>query len=256
MNYWSEKDKLKTKAKKHTIEMEQKYSDKIKESINTAIIYDNTLKLKNSKTLKNKSGIIFVDEIDSVTAIEKYYEKDEKIAILNFASYKNPGGMFLQGSKAQEECLCHDSNLYNVLSNFENTYYAWNNLHKNKALYLDRALYTKDIIFRDKYKVDVITCAAPNKTVAQRYLRISDEENSKVLKERIRFILNIAVENDIDTLILGAYGAGVFGQDATEVANIFKAELENDFVNSFENVVFAIIKGENYDKMNEVLKNM
>ena len=38
----------------------------------------------------------------------------------------------------------------------------------------------------------------------------------------------------VDTLILGAYGAGVFGQDATEVAQIFKRLLIEEFW-TFEN---------------------
>ena len=32
-----------------------------------------------------------------------------RTAILNYASYKSPGGFFLEGSPAQEEALCHES---------------------------------------------------------------------------------------------------------------------------------------------------
>ena len=34
------------------------------------------------------------------------------------ASYKHPGGYFLGGSSAQEEALCHESNLYPILLAF------------------------------------------------------------------------------------------------------------------------------------------
>lgn len=87
----------------------------------------------------------------------------------------------MKGSKAQEECLCHESYLYNVLREMPD-FYAWNNQHKNKALYLNRALYTEDILFeRDDQHAycDVLTCAAPNKTAAQKYCNVS---NKKTLK--------------------------------------------------------------------------
>lgn len=39
---------------------------------------------------------------------------------------------------------------------------------------------------------DVITCAAPNKSAAQKYCHVSDEENYNALESRIRFVLHIA----------------------------------------------------------------
>ena len=39
-------------------------------------------------------------------------EENERLAALNFASFKNPGGMYMEGSSAQEESLCHYSILY------------------------------------------------------------------------------------------------------------------------------------------------
>ena len=118
----------------------------------------------------------------------------------------------------------------------------WNNQHKNKALYLNRGLFSPGIWFfrKDEHaKCSVITCASPNKSSAQKYMNVSDEENSKVLRSRIKFVLDVAKDNNITTLILGAYGCGVFGQDATEVASIFNEYLLTTHT-CFDKVVFAI----------------
>ena len=64
--------------------------------------------------------------------------------------------------------------------------------------------------------------------------------------ERIHFILDIAKEEEVNTLILGAWGCGVFGNDAEFVANSFKKELEAYYTDTFENIIFAIPGGTNY----------
>lgn len=249
--YWNDKGKRAEQAKVHTKEMQESYEKEIKESIKNTIIYDTDF--VSEKTYCCDTTII-IEPFDSVSAIMKYTnikhtsedKADKKrIAVLNFASYKNPGGMFLNGSQAQEESLCHESFLYNVLSQFVTKFYDWNNAHKNKALYQNRGLYSPDIVFCREGKMalcDVITCAAPNKSVGKRYRTVSDEENTKVLRSRIQFVLDIAKDNQVNTLILGAYGCGVFGQDAKEVASIFKEYLETTHP-CFESVVFAIPKG-------------
>ena len=58
-----------------------------------------------------------------------------------------------------------------------------------------------------------------------------------------RDIKMIAKNNEVDTLILGAYGCGVFGQDPYEVASIFKEYL--DECKCFKTVVFAVPNGKN-----------
>lgn len=93
------------------------------------------------------------------------------------------------------------------------TYYAWNNKHLNKGMYLDRALYSKDILFeREKQEVyaDVITCAAPNAGVAEYVCGVGDKELREVMLDRINFMLSVAEEHGVQTLILGAWGCGVF----------------------------------------------
>ena len=244
--YWTDKEKRAEQARKHTKEMAEKYSRCIGTSILATKIYD-TDDFENIEFEEDMGEVnteIIVENIDSVGAVMKYGNPSS--AVLNFSSYKNPGGMFINGSKAQEECLCHESFLYNVLKEFQLEFYDWNNRHKNKALYLNRGLFSKGVwFFRGDSHVEcsVITCAAPNKSAAQKYQNVSDKENTEVLRSRIKFVLDIAKYNDVDTLILGAYGCGVFGQNPTEVAEIFKECLNTTRKDCFNKVVFAIPKG-------------
>ena len=221
------------KALEHTNEMFTRYSQKINKSIDNTKIYSPDFHIESNGKTEN----ISFELIDTVGAIN-LCDTTKKVTLLNFSSYKHPGGMFLAGSIAQEECLCYASYLFNVLSSKKlKSFYDWNNLAKNRALYLNRALYTPDILFNGVHLVDVLSCASPNKKAAQKYCNVSNEENYEILKDRIRFLLDVAVDNQVDTLVLGAYGTGVFGQNPKEVAEIFKAELETHY---FPKVIFAI----------------
>ena len=241
--YWTNKEERAKQAENHTKAMQEAYGEKIAETVRKTSIYDTDFVSTEEAVCETK---IAVEALDSVSAIMKC-EKDcrGRMAVLNFSSYKNPGGMFINGSRAQEECLCHESFLYNVLLQFTDKFYDWNNKNKNRALYLDRGMYSPDVIFCREgncVSCDVITCAAPNRSAAQRYQNVSDKENTEVLRSRIRFVLDIARENHVDTLILGAYGCGVFGQDAGEVAGIFKEYLQTT-PRCFRRGIFAIPEG-------------
>ena len=235
MGYWNRKTELKKKANAHTNKMEKLYSLEITECVNNTKVYDQGFYCK--KECDSKPDFhqkITVEDMDSVQAI---------------FSYENPGGKFLDGSSAQEEMLCHSSFLYNVLSEFDEDYYEFNRMTKNFALYTNRALYNPDVLFiRDDEEiyVDVITCVAPNKTAAQKYCGKSDFDCNSVMVDRIHFMFDIAKEEEVNTLILGAWGCGVFGNDAEFVANSFKKELEEYYADTFENIIFAIPGGTNY----------
>lgn len=238
--YWQNKDGRTEKAKQHTKEMERKYAEEIKECVENTTIYD----AKNVNELQTvfKPGELSMKVLktDTVDALFKY--SGDKLAVLNFASYKNAGGGFLNGSRAQEECLCHKSFLYNVLKEFEISYYEPNRKDLNRALYRDKALYSPDIRFEHDGKMkrcDVITCASPNFSAAERF--VNREQNNKVMRQRIRFLLNIAKREGVDTLILGSWGCGVFQQDPEFVAKCFVEECKNIFTDTNIHVVFAVI---------------
>lgn len=240
------KDNNKTRraetAVKHTAEMASLYENEIRFCIKNSMIYSPGSIFARVGTRPIAAPEIVFENVDSVSAVFRH-AGEGNVAVLNFASYKNPGGRFIDGSIAQEEALCHESFLYNVLSKF-NSFYDWNNKNVNRGLYLDRAIFSPGVLFvRNDHEAfcDVITCASPNKIPAVRYHLFTNEENSEVLRERIQFIKKIAEDNMIDTLILGAFGCGVFMQDPDEVASVFGNVFSESTV---KKIVFAV-PGEN-----------
>ncbi|TWU81046.1 TIGR02452 family protein [Lactobacillus johnsonii] len=132
-------------ANQHNILMKEKYSDDTTLSIQQSKIYDGQDAFLY--TNHHYSKLKFVNLSSAHAAVdlkEKYFAC--KIALLNFADYLSPGGRYLQGATAQEEILCHQSNLYQIISNF-NKYYEWNNQHINYHLYRNRAIYSPNVVF-------------------------------------------------------------------------------------------------------------
>lgn len=254
--YWKNKKGRAELAAIHTAEMEKNFHAEIQEAVKHSTIYSEDSEFVPTNIIAPERAMAagLVAE-DSVAAIMD--SAQGKTAVLNFASYKEPGGGFMVGSRAQEESLCHESFLYNVLRQFQ-YYYDWNNQHKNLGLYLNRAIYTPNVRFERDGQVeycDVITCAAPNYSVGKKYGNVDSATNSKYLDSRIKFVLSIAAEQGVDTIILGAFGCGVFSQDATEVMEIFKKYLSTEF-KCFDKVIFAIpndVHSENYTKAYNVL---
>ena len=279
MNYFTRKEEMKQLAVKHN-----KLTDKPKEYLlsveNTCMYY---LNYDNKDILMSEIGKdiglrdVIMSNLDKIytrteesfnnepleiprncnllncttmEAVRYYYNAlGGRMAILNFASYKNPGGMFIEGSSAQEESICHETNLYHILSHpsIVKNYYEPNKKSLNRALYKTKALYTPDVklyLSNGGYKnarIDVITCAAPNYKAFRRYhtpTQIDLNENTREVKYRIELILEIARIYNIETLILGAFGCGVFGQDPITIGFEFIKALQQN--NPFIDVLFAV----------------
>lgn len=239
MNRHHSKQDRAARAQVWVASMERDHADEIQSSTARSIIYDTIVdSVQDCDPADTQTTEIILDDIDSVSAVCKYARQGENTALLNFASFKNPGGGFIWGAMAQEECLCAESFLYSVLAK-RMDYYLWNREHLNNGLYLNRAIYSPDIHFYHDGQdaaCDVITCASPNWNAAK-YTNATYEENLRALESRIRFILDIAADNQIDNLILGAFGCGVFDQDPAIVAENFAA-MTKDY--AFRRIVYAI----------------
>lgn len=240
IDYWSRKEELSRHAREWYDKMLSEHGNEIQNSVNNTVIYEGRPDNNQWKDITDTKFVLI--KADTVSAVMKCDTvKTGKTAVLNFASYKHPTGGWFQGSSAQEESLCSESTLGTTILNERfKDYYDWNNRHLNYALYLDRALYSPDILFirgNETRKADVITCAAPNWKACGKYHPEKESDNILALDDRTVFLKDMCEANNVNTFITGAWGCGVFGQNPETVCDYF---LTNFSRCSLKYVIFAV----------------
>lgn len=227
-------------------------SESFKKAIDGTVLYNPNHFLKlNDQTHTPKQELRIAVTSESTTAAAQRLVADEgesRVVALNFASAKNPGGGFISGAKAQEEDLSRCSALYPCLLT-QPRYYEENRA-SGSLLYLDYIIYSPDVpFFRDQtlqlvekpFLVSIITAPAPNAGEVLRRDPSAKAQISETLKRRATKVLQVAKDQQHQTLILGAWGCGVFRNQPTEVAKVFDELLKSSaFSHAFERVVFAI----------------
>ncbi len=176
-------------------------------------------------------------------------EQQQQVMALNFASARNPGGGFLGGSQAQEESLARSSSLYPSIVQMEEMYK--HNRREKSCMYSDYMIYSPDVtIFRNDdgslrdqpYAVSIITAPAVNAGVVREREPERADEIESVMKQRIRYLLSVAAAHGQKTLVLGAYGCGVFRNDPKQVATWFNDLLQQEqYALLFDKIVFAVL---------------
>ena len=173
-----------------------------------------------------------------------------RVAVLNFASARHPGGGYQTGAKAQEEDLCRKTLLYWCLLAAPDYYAA--HQRARDPFYSHRLVYSPAVpVIRDNHNrptapmitMDVITCAAPNAGVIERYRPELVGRLPASLTERSGAVLEAAARHGARRLVLGAWGCGVFRNHPRHVAAAFRAHLTGDgaYRDVFEHVTFAVL---------------
>lgn len=203
---------------------------------------------------------------------------NQKVAVHNFASASNPGGGVTKGASAQEECLCRCSGLYfclNVRDMWNGFYYPHRNAHD--SIHNDDIIYTPEVtVFKtdtnapklmaekDWYRVDVITCAAPNlrPNPTNRFnpadgdpVSMTDKDLLLLHEKRLRRILDVAVSEGVETIILGAFGCGAFRNNPDVVALANKNVIK-DYLHAFKNIEYAVYCNPKDDRNYKVFERM
>lgn len=176
----------------------------------------------------------------TLQAARRLVERGLRPVALNFANGIEPGGGFLGGARAQEEVLCRSSALYATLVG--DSMYKH---HRGRPLpdSTDWAIYSPNVpVFRTDdgatlerpWLLSFVTCAAPYAPA------VGQPASRDLLRGRIHRVLEIARAHGHESLVLGAWGCGAFGNDTHHTANDFSEALKTEFDGAFSGVVFAI----------------
>lgn len=241
-------------------------------------LYQEGVEVEGNIVQRDKPARIVVSKKRTLEAASAYVGK--KVCILNFASATNPGGGVVKGSSAQEEAICRCSTLYPNLNEPK----MWNGFYRPhrqelNPLHNDDCIYTPGVIaFKSDtdypqmlplnrcYKVNVITCAAPNLREkpsngmnsgdGDMAVKISNDDLQELHEKRMRRVLEITAKKGNDVVILGAFGCGAFRNPPEVVARAMKTVVE-EYRNAFETIEFAVYcspwDDSNYRPFKEVL---
>ena len=80
----------------------------------------------------------------------------------------------------------------------------------------------------------------------------------RIMGTKISEMLHTPKKYGCKNLVLSAFGCGVFGNDPSFVAEIFKRYLENGFSSMYDDITFAILNdhnsvGSNFEIFQEIL---
>ena len=209
----------------------------------------------NHQDLPRYETEIKVINIDCLYEAKEMIDKGLNPAVLNMASFHTPGGGVLKGSSAQEEDIFRRSNIFKSLYQFSSIGLEFGIEQREERYPLQMnfgGIYTpsvtvfkggKDVdyqLLEEPFHVDVITLAA---------VKNPPLDNGKIvpwaeitIKNKIKQILDIALENGNDSLVLSAFGCGAYGTPPEQMAMLFADVLASEeYQGMFKVIHFAII---------------
>ncbi|MCD8372219.1 MAG: TIGR02452 family protein [Clostridia bacterium] len=193
------------------------------------------------------------ENIDTLALAQRKYNDlkhegiEPKILVLNMASATTPGGQTRSGADAQEEELCRRTSLLLSLESKQaKSYYDYNNSLKTRmrsdaVILSPYAEVIKDScgeILSNPFPVSVISCAAP--MIRLGLEGMSQAEYEEILYNRIQSVLTVAASQNYRHLILGAFGCGIYGNDAATVSYLFDKAFKK-LPYTFESADFAVL---------------
>ena len=200
----------------------------------------------SSASTAKRATIVFAEQTTFGAA---WGYRNQDVAVLNFASAKNPGGGWLNGRVAQEECLARDSTLVAALNSKQgHKFYA--TTHAD-ASYSDDVIWSPHVsVIRDEqsalikpWTVAVLTCAWPNLKGLRGHRRVPTEAMLELANQascrRSMRVMELAAAHGHRVLVIGAAGTGVFENPVESVGAAF-ADAFLAHETSFTTVVCAI----------------
>lgn len=254
-------------------------------------LYKSEVQLDLEQSSTNDTKLSVVND-DCLVVGKQMQDEGLNPAILNMANAYRPGGGVLGGARAQEECIFRRSNLFMSLYIYDRQMYDLvivpNKDESSEDMYdlsfiqqgypMDEnfgGIYSADVtVFKDcnyewlndPYQTAFISVAAMNINGALRQGeqilvdgKLSDRAVA-ITKNKIRTIYRIGILHGHDSLVLGAWGCGAFGNPPEHMAQLFIDVLnEEEFCGRYKDIRIAIIedhnsRGRNYQTFKNVIE--
>ena len=243
------------KAKGYSLRDTTVTFDDMENMNNNTKFYSKKVNIEHNLLPKYDTKVSVMDN-DCLDAAQSLVNLGLKPAVLNMASFHTPGGGVERGSAAQEESIFRRTNIFMSLYQFHEvgTNYKIEQREERYPLEMHYGgIYTPNVtVFRksendnyrvmsDPFKIDVITLPAVRKPSIDENGDVADWVKD-ILTNKIKQILDIALENGNDSLVLSAFGCGAYGTPPKIVAKLFYDIIYSDeYKNLFKEIVFAII---------------
>lgn len=220
----------------------------IEAAVHGTVSYPPEQKLPQHSASRGETRITVCNQT-SLAAFNDLTAQGLTSAILNFASALQPGGGFLNGARAQEEYLTRSSTLWMCLRH--HPMYAYHQAPGNdkNPFYSDYVIYSPRVmvlrnddsqLLEKPYPCAILTSPAVHANGVRRYMPQRVSEIGPVMWKRILKVLAVAERHQHDSLVLGAWGCGAFGNDGNEIAGLFHKAIEENFQGVFRHIVFAV----------------
>jgi uncharacterized protein (TIGR02452 family) len=167
--------------------------------------------------------IIEITEEDTIVAGERLRQLGYNPVLLIFADNMHAGGSVDVGSGAQEESLWRRTNLYCTQTD---DFYPLNEKPVQEGLYIKLATVFKNTesnrcaLLNQPYQQSFVAVPGLRNPILQNG-KLSNSDRQKLVK-KIELIFQIALENNHDSIVLGALGCGAWRNPPSEVAGVFK----------------------------------
>lgn len=217
--------------------------------------YSSKVNIEHSLLPKYDTEVRVMDN-DCLDVAQSLVRLGFKPAVLNMASFHTPGGGVERGSAAQEESLFRRTNLFRSLYQFHEigTNYGIEQRDERYPMQMSYGgIYTPGVtVFRkseseeckimdDAFMIDVISLPAVRKPTIKADGDVEDWVKDTLYK-KVKQILDIALENGNDSLVLSAFGCGAYGTPPKIMAKIFHDVIySEEYKGLFKTICFAII---------------
>lgn len=177
---------------------------------------------------------------------------EARVGLLNMANSELPGGGFLGGARAQEEQLCHRTDLFPRLKlhKYFTAQHGERHIAKGTCLVTRNVCVLRDGNFVDVPPVNLTILSAAATCYESATVASKDRNLTKNLIQTWKAVISGANAAGVDVLIVGALGCGAFCNPAIVVGGALREALTLCDAGSLQEVRVVILEDHNSDGRN------